>query len=169
MISTVEPKDELPDRADGLIDDQTIGEMADQDRDNFDYVMRTKTYLKRFPIVGGNRKAAYDKAMKYTGAALDAILRKHGVKIKPWMLKHPEKTMHRTKEEFGVHIETRKYPPDEEVYQTGIYVLKLRSRRRDMVDHEIVGFISEPFVWYDTSSPIIQLQTDVMIRATEKI
>lgn len=153
-----------------LIDDQTLGEMGAQDRSNFDYIMKNKTYIKRFPITGGNQKAAYDKAMIYSGFVLDAILRHHGVKIKPWMMKRPEILMKRLENDFSIRIETRTYDPAEEtVYQTGTYIIKMRARNTDMIDHEIIGFISEPFVWQDPKSAIHQLHSDVLLRTTEKI
>jgi len=153
-----------------LIDDQTLGEMADQDRNNFDYIMKNKTYIKRFPIVGGNQKAAYDQGMQYSGFVIDAILRKHGVKIKPWMLKRPDALMKQLNDEHHIRIETRTYDPTvETVYQPGTYILKLRARKTDMIDHEIVGFVSEPFVWQDPKSKIQMLHSDVLVRSTEKL
>jgi len=146
------------------ISNQTVGEMGDQDRDNFDYLMQNKTFIKRFN--GPSPQKVLDAAMRFSGACLDAILRHYGFKMTQKLAQNPGMVDRLLKERYKLRIETRRYPPEEEVYQTGIYVLKLRAAGAgDMIDHEIVGFVSEPFVWKQ-GGKIIQLQPDICVRTT---
>ncbi len=150
------------------ISDQTLGEMGGQDRDNFDYLMQNKTYIRRFK--GFTQNQSMDMAMQYFGAVMDKILRSHGFKMTKAMMKNHKIVDVVLEQKFRLRIETRLYPPEEEVYQTGVYILKLRKGGDgDMIDHEIVGFISEPFQYRDPDSKLVVFNPEICIRTTEKL
>ncbi len=150
------------------IGDQTLGEMGDQDQDNFKYVMQNKTYIRRFRKF--TEEESLPLAMKYIGHVVDIILRRHGFKITPAMTKNPRIVDVVLAQKCKLRIETRHYPPEEEVYQTGIYILKLRKAGDgDMIDHEIVGFVSQPYKDQDPNSKIVYFNPEICVRTTEKI
>lgn len=159
--------------------DQTVGEMADQDLVNFRHIMQKKTFIRKFPTQG-NPQAALGKAMIYSGHCLNAILEKNGFKMGP-----PPNIRNRA-EQLGqeamvearlkacrLRVETRKIHKDHphaDVYQTGIYVVKTRAAGEgDLIDHEIVGFVSEPFVFRDPEQRILELHPPICIRSTVRI
>lgn len=178
-VSTEEEKDD-PGTQNTYLCDQTVGEMGDQDFANFRHIMQKKTYIRKFST-SSNPQAALGKAMMYSGHCLDAILKKHGFKMGP-----PPPKFRNKAEQIGfellaearlkackLQVETRKIHPDHphvDVYQTGIYVLKLRDAGDDdLIDHEIVGFVSEPFVFRDPDKRIQELHPPICIRSTVKL
>lgn len=160
--------------------DQTVGEMGDQDYANFRHIMEKKTFIRHFPTKG-NPQVAMAKAVIYSGHCLDAILKKHGLTMGP-----PPPNFRNYAEQEGyerlvearlkahrLQIETRNIGPDHphaDVYQTGVYVLKLREAGDgDVIDHEIVGFVSEPFVHRSPGKRIQELHPPISVRSTVKL
>ena len=150
------------------IGDQSLGEMGDQDQDNFNYIMQHKTYIRRFRKF--DEQESLRLAMDYIFHVVDTILRRHGFKMTPAMAKNPKIVDVVLEKQFRLRIETRHYPPEETVYQTGIYILKLRrAGGGDLIDHEIVGFVSQPYKDQDPDSKIVYFNPEVCVRSTERL
>jgi len=150
------------------ISDQTLGEMGYQDKDNFSHIMQHKTYIRRFRRY--TEEQSLDVAMKYIHTVIDTILNRHGFKMTKAMMKNPKIVEVVLAQKCRLRIETRHYPPEDEVYQTGIYVIKLRKAGDgDLIDHEIVGFVSQPYKDQDPESKIIHFNPEVCVRSTEKL
>jgi hypothetical protein len=104
----------------------TIGDLEINDRDNYTHAVEKKSKIYAFP--------ALRPAHKFMGEALDHVMTRCGVSLHPGHRKaHIDKAL----EKQGVKVEFRKYPPEEPMYKSGLYVYK---------HGDLMGFVSSPFI-----------------------
>ncbi len=108
------------------INDYTLGDLAEHDRDNFAHVLKKKGKVYKF--------VKYNDALAFMGQCFKSIMKKVGVKIKPGI---DGEKIDKTMKEKKVKVEHREYPPEEELYRTGIFIYDNR---------EIAGYVSNPFI-----------------------
>ena len=136
----------MPDRETAYSSDTTLGDLNRRDRDNFSHVMEHGTKTYRFNSVGDARK--------FMGHCFDLIMKKCGVKVRAGMA---AQGIDRLMRKHNVRVEHREYPPDEPLYQTGVYIYK---------NGEIAGFVSSPFRYQGTK---IELLPQFFIRTTARV
>jgi hypothetical protein len=110
--------------------DQTIGEMT------LDEVSENDQAMMDDAIKNSNRFAfeSPEKAVRFVGGCIGATLIHLGI---PLAHKMDPKMLDTVQESRGIVIEKRQYPPDQDVWKSGIYIYK-----KDI----LAAFISEIFV-----------------------
>lgn len=126
--------------------DTTLGDLNRRDRDNFDHVLKHEAKTYRFTYAS--------EARKFMGKCFDLIMRKCGAKIRPGM---DGPRIERLMRNHNIKVEHREYPPDEPLYQTGVYIYK---------NAEIAGFVSSPFKYHGKK---VELLPQIFIRTTARI
>jgi hypothetical protein len=136
----------MPERETAYSSDTTLGDLNRRDRDNFDHVLKHDAKTYRF--------ASVNDARKFMGHCFDLIMRKCGAKVRPGM---DSNRIDRLMRKHNVKVEHREYPPDEPLYQTGMYIYK---------NGEIAGFVSSPFRYHGA---LVELLPQYFIRTTARI
>ena len=127
-----------------ITDETTIGDLEINDRDNFTKNVEKDHKTYTFQSVRSARK--------FMGQAVDKIMNKCGVKIKRG---GDARLIDRRLKAEGVKVEQRTYPPEEELYRSGLFVYKRG---------ELIGFVSSPFRQISN----LHLQDRLYIMTTEK-
>ena len=127
-----------------ITDETTIGDLEINDRDNFTKNVEKDHKTYTFQSVRSARK--------FMGQAVDKIMNKCGVKIKRG---GDARLIDRRLKAEGVKVEQRTYPPEEELYRSGLFIYKRG---------ELMGFVSSPFRQISN----LHLQDRLYIMTTEK-
>ena len=127
-----------------ITDETTIGDLEINDRDNFTKNVEKDHKTYTFESVRSARK--------FMGQAVDKIMNKCGVKIKRG---GDARLIDQRLKAEGVKVEQRTYPPEEELYRSGLFVYKRG---------ELIGFVSSPFRQISN----LHLQDRLYIMTTEK-
>jgi len=135
----------MADRETAYSSDTTLGDLNRRDRDNFDHIMKHDSQTYRVDSVADARKLM--------GHFVDKLMKKCGVKIRPGM---DGNRIDRLMRKHNVRVEHREYPPDEPLYQTGVFIYK---------NGEIAGFVSSPFQYKGQ----IELLPQYFIRTTVRL